>query len=89
LKGLFGVGSGEQEVLKDKEGSGRDAEGQPLEAHQPAKEKKAKGDKKDMDTIALEVNVASSTLPPMSMAEKRASRSRFATIYLQGFSVSH
>ncbi|KAF8841856.1 actin-like ATPase domain-containing protein [Paxillus ammoniavirescens] len=80
LKGLFGGGSGEQEVLKDKEGSGRDAEAQPLEAHQPAKEKKAKGNKKDMDTIPLEVNVASSTLPPMSMAEKRASRNRLRAI---------
>ncbi|KIK97251.1 hypothetical protein PAXRUDRAFT_825149 [Paxillus rubicundulus Ve08.2h10] len=80
LKGLFGGGSGEQEVLKDKEDSGKDTEGQPLEAHQPAKEKKAKGDKKDTGTIPLEVSVASSTLSPMSMAEKRASRNRLRAL---------
>ncbi|KAF9221713.1 actin-like ATPase domain-containing protein [Gyrodon lividus] len=78
LKGLFGGGSGKQELLED--GERGDAEDEALQANTPAKEKKDKGDKKDVNTIPLEVKVVSSTLPPMSTAEKRVSRNRLRAI---------
>ncbi|KAF9238683.1 heat shock protein 70 family [Melanogaster broomeanus] len=80
LKGLFGGASGEQEVLEDMERQGGGAEGEAQQASASAKEKKVKGDKKDLSTIPLEVNVEFSSLPPMSVAEKRASHDRLRAI---------
>lgn len=76
LKGLFGGGSGEQEVLKEQSA---EAAAQKDEIQQTAlltEEKKTNGAKKDTSTIPLEVNTVFSSLPPMSVAEKRASRDR-------------
>lgn len=75
LKGFFGGGSGEQEVLKESGAEGTVQVGEAQETSAPAKEKKAKGEK-DLSTIPLQVEVVFSSLPPMTVAEKRASRDR-------------
>lgn len=75
LKGLFGGGPGEQEVLKEQGAEGTQG-GEAQQAASPTKEKKTNGEKKDMSTIPLEVDVVFSSLPPMTVAEKRASRDR-------------
>ncbi|KIJ60918.1 hypothetical protein HYDPIDRAFT_169952 [Hydnomerulius pinastri MD-312] len=78
LKGLFGGSAEEQqEVLKDREGEESEAR---ETAAPPPKGKKEKGDKKDLSTIPLEVNVVYSTLPPMTAAEKRAARDRLRAL---------
>ncbi|KAF8547314.1 actin-like ATPase domain-containing protein [Imleria badia] len=80
LKGLFGGGSGEQEVLKEQgaQGTAQESEAQPTTS--PTKDKKTNGEMKDMSTIPLEVNVVFSSLPPMTVAERRASRDRLRAI---------
>jgi len=80
LKGLFGGGSGEQEVLKEQGAEGTAQEGEPRQTTSPIKEKKTNGEKKDMSTIPLEINVVFSSLPPMAVAEKRASRDRLRAL---------
>ncbi|KAG6369740.1 Hsp70 protein-domain-containing protein [Boletus reticuloceps] len=82
LKGLFGGGSGEQEVLKeqDTEDTVQEGEGETRQTTPATKEKKTNKEKKDMSTIPLEVNVVFSTLPPMTVAEKRAARDRLRAI---------
>lgn len=87
LKGLFGGGSGEQEVLKepDAESTTQEGEAQRATSSTKEKEKKTNGQKKDMSTIPLEVNVVFSSLPPMSVAEKRASRDRSVHSFSKNF----
>lgn len=75
LKGLFGGGPGEQEVLKEQGVEGT-KEDETQQTAPPTKEKKTNEGKKDMSTIPLEVNIVFSSLPPMTVAEKRASRDR-------------
>lgn len=81
LKGLFGGGPGEQEVLKEQAAEGTTQEGEVQQTSAPAKEKKTKGEKKDLSTIPLEVGTVFSSLPPMTVAEKRASRDRLVTSF--------
>jgi hypoxia up-regulated 1 len=80
LRGLFGGDSGEQEVLKGQSTEGTAQESEAQQITTPPKEKKTSGEKKDMNTIPLEVNVVFSSLPPMSVAEKRASRERLVRL---------
>jgi len=87
LKGLFGGGPEEQqEVLKEQGAEGAAPEGEARQATPPAKAKKINGEKKDMSTIPLEINVVFSSLPPMTVAEKRASRDRSVRIFRESFS---
>lgn len=85
LKGLFGGGSGEQEVLKEQGAEGTAQEGEAQPTTSPTKEKKPNGEKKDMNTIPLEVNVVFSSLPPMTVADKRASRDRLIHLISESF----
>ncbi|THH27975.1 hypothetical protein EUX98_g6205 [Antrodiella citrinella] len=84
LKGLFGTGSSSEEPAAEQETVARsedssssvsDASASPSAT--PVPEKKASS--KD-NTIALEVKVNLSSVPPMSVAQKRASRDRLAAI---------
>ena len=84
LKGLFGGGSGEQEVLKEQGAEGTTQEGEAQQANVPVKDKKKQKEKKDLSTIPLDVETVFSALPPMTVAEKRASRDRLVT-YFQFF----
>lgn len=86
LKGLFGGGSEEQEILKEQGAEGTSPEGEARQATSPTKAKKTNGEKKDMSTIPLEINVVFSSLPPMTVAEKRASRDRSVRTLLESFS---
>lgn len=86
LKGLFGGGPGEQEVLKEQGAEGTAQEGEAQQVTPPSKEKKTNGEKKkDMSTIPLDVDVVFSSLPPMTVAEKRASRDRFVRSFSESF----
>lgn len=85
LKGLFGGGSGEQEVLKEQGAEGTAQEGEPQQTTLPTKEKKTNREKKDMSTISLEINVVFSSLPPMAVAEKRASRDRSVRSFSESY----
>jgi hypoxia up-regulated 1 len=85
LKGLFGGGSEEQEVLKEQGAEGSAQEGEAQQTPSLAKEKKTNGEKKDMSTIPLEINVVFSNLPPMTVADKRTSRDRFVRSFSESF----
>lgn len=78
LKGLFGGGSGEQQVLKEQGAESKAQEGEAQQASAPVKGKKTSGEKQDLSTIPLEVDIVFSSLPPMSVADKRASRDKLA-----------
>lgn len=85
LKGLFGGGSEEQEVLKEQRAEGTAQEGEARQTPLPTKEKKTNGEKKDMSTIPLEINVVFSSHPPMTVAEKRVSRDRSVRSFSESF----
>ncbi|KAG9310975.1 Hsp70 protein-domain-containing protein [Chiua virens] len=80
LQGFFGGGQGEQEVLKEQGEDGNTQEGEAQQTSASAKEKDSGLTNKESSTIPLEINVVFSTPPPMTVAEKRASRDRLRAI---------